>query len=230
MASVYNVDIEAVLRFFDERPPESPGNATAVVAVSGEDLGIGLLCDYLQRGNVRAEGLDGPCTTGKKQGSRLDRWVRVISEKGKTLYQVEVKNWSAHAIGGVSLSISASPADVAEYKKRHWQDAWDVTAGTFSNTSLRKVLEQMRPPEPCGIHEPLASGRLCILSAKPNHFLRNLFKVAGAGKCGFSPCTPTCATCTLRVSANCVLRCHRPQDDCDGFEYCFRTRGTWGQT
>ena len=93
------VDVEAVLRFFDERPLGSPGHATAIVAVAGEDLGVGLLCHYLNARQLRAEALQGPCTTGKKVGSRLDRWLWVSGPGSKTLCQVEVKNWSAHAIG-----------------------------------------------------------------------------------------------------------------------------------
>ncbi len=155
------IDVEGVLRFFDERPSESREHATAIVAVAGEDLGVGLFCHYLQARKLRAEPLEGPCTTGKKRGSRLDRWVRVSGEAGKTLYQVEVKNWSAHAIGGVSLQIDASPEQVAKYKIRRWQDAWDGASGAFSHPDLEKVLEQMRPPEPCDLQEPL----VCYWSA-----------------------------------------------------------------
>jgi hypothetical protein len=155
------LNVETVLRFFDERPPGSPGHATAIVAVAGEDMGVGLLCDYLHRRQLQAEVLEGPCTTGKRAGSRLDRWVRASGAGSKTLYQVEVKNWSAHAIGGVPLPINASLEQVAKYKIDHWQDAWDESSGTFSHPTLKKVLEQMLPPESCDIHEPL----VCYWSA-----------------------------------------------------------------
>lgn len=155
------VDIETVHRFFDERPSGSSGHATAIVAVAGEDLGVGLLCHYFRAHNFKAESLDGPCTRGARSGSRLDRWVRVTGNGRKTLYQVEVKNWSAHAIGGVRLSIDAPPDQVAKYKISHWQSAWDETLGIFSHPTVKKVLEQMRPPEACDRHEPL----VCYWSA-----------------------------------------------------------------
>jgi hypothetical protein len=155
------VDVEAVLQFFDERPLGSRRHATAIVAVAGEDLGVGLLCHYLRARQLRAEPLEGPCTTGKMVGSRLDRWLRVSGAGSETLYQVEVKNWSAHAIGGESLPINAPADQVARYKTSHWQNAWDESSGTFSHPTLKKVLEQMRPPEPCDLQEPL----VCYWSA-----------------------------------------------------------------
>ena len=93
------VEVEEVLHFFDERLLGSRGQATALVAVAGEDLGVGLLCHYSHRRDLRAEPLEGPCTTGNRVGSRLDRWIRVSGATGKTRYQVEVKNWSADRAG-----------------------------------------------------------------------------------------------------------------------------------
>jgi len=65
-----------------------------------------------------------PCTTGKRKGPRLDCWLRVQgdAELGApdVLLQVEVKMWSAHAIGGRSLSLSATPEEIARYKKERW--------------------------------------------------------------------------------------------------------------
>jgi hypothetical protein len=43
----------------------------------------------------------------------------------------------------------------------HSQDLWDQSSGTFSPPTLKKVLEQMRPPEACDLHQPL----VCYWSA-----------------------------------------------------------------
>jgi hypothetical protein len=61
------------------------------------------------------------------------------------LFQVEVKNWSAHAIGGECLLLSATSEQVAEYKVRSWQNHWDKTRG-IRKKALAKVLQPMLPP------------------------------------------------------------------------------------
>jgi hypothetical protein len=97
------LDVRAVLQFFDEAPNESLGHATAIVAVAGEELGLALLVHYLRSIGRPTALVSDKCTPGTRSGSRLDGWVRA----GDTLYQVEVKNWSAHAIGGRRLPIDA---------------------------------------------------------------------------------------------------------------------------
>jgi len=87
-------------------------------------------------------------TRGKQKGSRLDRWIRVTgaSELGApdVLLQVEVKNWSAHAIGGRALRRDPTAEEIADYKKERWAKEWG-DAGILK-AQLRKVLEPMCPP------------------------------------------------------------------------------------
>jgi hypothetical protein len=149
-----NVDIAATLHFFDETPRESMGHATAIVAVAGEDLGVGLLAHYLKQQGASVEILSGPCSQGTKKGKRLDRWVRVDQNSTTTYYQVEIKNWSAHAIGGRVLKIDASIEEVAEHKKERWSKEWDGTR--FRKDMIGKVLLPMKPPVPECRVEPLA--------------------------------------------------------------------------
>ena len=96
-----------VVRFLDEKPPESVGHATGVVGVLGEDLGAaafkhcvetsGLGQVRIHDGRVKGVGLMGPW---------LDRWIEVDSECwGDLLFQAEVKSSSAHATNGKTLSI-----------------------------------------------------------------------------------------------------------------------------
>lgn len=148
-----NVDVRELLAFFDEEPKESAGHASAIVSVAGEDLGAALLTDYFRSQGIVAEILRDRCTQGTRKGCRLDRWILAHAPAGKTLYQVEIKNWSAHAIGGRKLALSASPSELREYKIERWSREW--TGTTFPKDSVRKVLTPMRSPRPSLPVEPL---------------------------------------------------------------------------
>ena len=153
------VDLQKLLHFFDEAPASSRRHATAVVGVAGEDVGIALLSHYLAGCGWTVRALPGPCTQGSQAGVRLDRWIRAVKGRSARLYQVEVKNWSAHAIGGSRLPISATPRQVAQFKRDCWGQEWD--GRTFRKGSVRKVLTPMRPPDPALPVHPL----VCFWSA-----------------------------------------------------------------
>ncbi len=152
------IDRRRVLEFFDEIPKNSWKHATAVCSVAGEDLGAGLLKRYLETEyDAKATILEGPVTTGKQKGPRLDRWVEVAYPDGGIIhYQIEVKNWSAHAIGGSKLKLDASPAEVSAYKRNSWNLLWDQDAQTIKAESLVKVLVQMKCPVGAKTVEPVA--------------------------------------------------------------------------
>jgi hypothetical protein len=137
---VIEIDRRELLAFFDEAPPAARGHATALVAVAGEELGLALLVDYFRRGGVASGRLPDACTQGRQRGHRLDGWV----EAGHTLYQVEVKNWSAHSIGGTQLPSSLSEAGMAEFRRARWGEVW--RDGNLADKPAQKVLEPMRPP------------------------------------------------------------------------------------
>ena len=69
------------------------------------------------------------------------------------LYQVEVKNWSAHAIGGKRLSRDASPDQLAAHANHDWPNLWNGQG--FTSPSMQKVLTPMKPPRPGCRVEPL---------------------------------------------------------------------------
>lgn len=102
-SSPINVNVGDLLAFFDEEAKGSSRHASAIVGVAGEDLGAALLVDYFRSQGVVAEILPERCTQGTKKGYRLDRWILTHAPAGDVLYQVEIKNWSAHAIGGRAL-------------------------------------------------------------------------------------------------------------------------------
>ena len=141
-----------LLTFFDEAPSESRGHATAIVAVAGEELGVALLLEYLRSIGRKATALPGPCTPGTTKGARLDRWVEV-SAQPPLFYQVEVKNWSAHAFRGRQLKIDADNDVLVAYARLEWDSVWN--GATFTHTAMSKVLSPMKPPRPGVQVEPV---------------------------------------------------------------------------
>jgi hypothetical protein len=176
---VLQVNVRGLLEFFDEKVDGSQKHATAIVSVCGEDLGCGLLKHYFEARDASVEVRPEPCTRGKQKGPRLDRWIRVTgtSELGAmdVLLQVEVKNWSAHAIGGRKLRLDAPPEEVADYKRERWAKEWSDKG--ISTPALRKVIERMRPPDKLAYLpvEPLA----CMWTAlHPTGDVEPLFSVS----------------------------------------------------
>lgn len=153
MSSTIRLPIRLLLKFFDETPEYSRGHATAIVSVAGEDLGAGLLVDYYRKSGAEAEVLDQLCTQGTQKGKRLDRWVRVGKNGKSTYFQVEIKNWSAHAIGGRILAINASTSEIKGYKIESWSREWN--GKSFKKEAVRKVLIPMKPPKVGAKIEPL---------------------------------------------------------------------------
>ena len=146
------VRVRELLEFFDEKPPTSAKHATSVTAVVGEDLGSGLLkhcleqvhgahVDILHDADLRPLKV----TTGQKKGPRLDRWIKVAWADGTTtLFQSEIKSWSAHAVGGRSLSVSADASLVSDHMRAQWEGMIGSLGG--SQNKINKVLIPMRPP------------------------------------------------------------------------------------
>lgn len=137
------IDIVEMLKFYDEKIPASKHHATAINAVAGEDIGAGLFAHYLERKNISVKIFPDSCTQGKKRGERLDRWILAIENGKKVYYQTEIKNWSAHAIGGKILKINATQEEVSDYKIKRWDRYWDGTS--LTHASAKKVLIPMKP-------------------------------------------------------------------------------------
>lgn len=147
------INIIELLKFYDEKIPSSRYHATAIDAVAGEDLGAGLITHFFTRENFSAKVLQAPCTQGTRSGPRLDKWILVTKNNEKIYYQTEIKNWSAHAIGGKILKINATQDEISEYKIKRWNRAWD--GKMLTEKSVRKVLIPMKPIEENSKIEPL---------------------------------------------------------------------------
>lgn len=146
-AGLVTIDVQETLRFFDEKPKWSmsgvncKSHATAMVGVFGEDLNAACFQRYIEcthkgaRAVVRPESV----TQGKLGGRQLDRWITVDwSDGSKTVFQTEIKNWSAHAFSGKTLPIRANAKDLDDYKQKRWELKWD----SERRTPKRKVAEQ----------------------------------------------------------------------------------------
>lgn len=153
-SEVLTVDIQGLLHFFDEKPGWSVGHATGVVGIVGEDLAAASLqhCIVARGGEAAVlrnpdTGRPLPVTTGRARGPRLDRWIRVAWPDGSTtVFQTEIKSWSAHAIGGKRLLLTASPDVVSAYKESRWTRRWNVASKSLMEFRTSKVLVPMKAP------------------------------------------------------------------------------------
>jgi hypothetical protein len=137
-----------IIRFFDEKSKDENydgSDVTAVIGLLGEDLLLGVLQHYW-KSNEGAESkiLTYKCNRGSLKGSRLDAWLLKKLREKDELYQVEVKNWAAYAIGGKELKLNAIEQDFQVYSKRNWDRFFgpEIIPGKH----ISKVLEPMKKP------------------------------------------------------------------------------------
>ena len=149
-SGVLNINVKDTLRFFDEKPVWAGKNVTAIVGMIGEDLNAACFRHYMESKGAKVTVLQDTVGTGGSKGPRLDRWIIVDWDwpdgRSRTVFQTEIKNWSAFAIGGEKLSVQASRKEVAKYKKGRWESKWDPKHGTLRTKDIAKVLVPMKPP------------------------------------------------------------------------------------
>ena len=155
MNNILSLNLKALLDFYDDRVPESVGHASAINAVLGEDLAIGLVTDYFRRQGSQARLVSKTCTQGTRKGVRLDAWLEVTSTEGIFYYQTEIKNWSAHAIGGRVAPKNQSEAEMKAYRINRWLNQFDPKLETLKQAKAQKVLTPMKPEESGWIVRPL---------------------------------------------------------------------------
>ena len=190
------VDVQETICFFDEVPDYSYKQATSIVSVVGEDLAVGCFQKHLEDEGatvcVRYMGegtyvYPESVTTGHLRGPRLDRWIIVdCPDGGRTVFQTEIKNSSAHAFSGVKVPLDISVEDLRAYKQKEWSGAWDPESQSLRDPGAAKVLVPMRVPD-ClsGSHvKPLLIYWTPIApESEPDSYL---FKVATGHTCPFS--------------------------------------------
>jgi hypothetical protein len=153
MTPQIRLPIRSLLEFYDDPDKAARGHVTAITSIVGEDLGAGLLIDYYFRQGLEVKVLNGNVTQGTNKGNRLDRWVVVTRGKRLIYYQVEIKNWGAHAIGGRRLAVNASASVLRKHKIERWSKEWGGNG--FIKEGVQKVLTPMSPPEEGALVEPL---------------------------------------------------------------------------
>jgi hypothetical protein len=142
--------LRPLLDFYDYRVASANTHASAINAVLGEDIAIALMCHYFSAQGSTAEALPTPCTTGKQKGYRLDKWIAVKSiDQPAIIYQVEIKNWSAHSIGGTTVKRDATIDEMSDYRSDRWHRQFKTESDTHlpSQKETLKVLTKMLLPQ-----------------------------------------------------------------------------------
>lgn len=154
------INIKQCLNFFDD--PSVGGHATAVVGMIGEELNESAFKHYVKnRGSlvktlVDQRGRPLPVTQGTQRGKRLDRWIEVKEKDKIILYQCEIKNWSATAIGGRYLGVEADETEIKNIANYYWSHQMhEEFSDTKYPNGVTKVFLKMRHPEGYSNIQPL---------------------------------------------------------------------------
>ena len=145
------INIKEALEFFDEAT-RGRGHASAIVGVIGEDLNASAFKHYMEAQGAEVQILDtsvqqGLPGRGWGTGKRLDRWIYLKEKNGaKKLYQCEIKNWSATAIGGYSLGLKASEEEICKVARRRWKQQLGDFSQDKGPNYISKVFAQMKIP------------------------------------------------------------------------------------
>lgn len=141
------LNIKELLDFLDDKKDSQRGDPTALIAVFGEDLNASAY-KHFRKNNV--EILNDPVLTGNKKGKRLDRWI--LDKKNNKLFQCEIKNWAATAIGGKILKSDASNDETRKVVEYYWKRELNnnlSNKGVHPNL-VTKVLLKMKLPREYG--------------------------------------------------------------------------------
>lgn len=138
------INRRALLNFMNDG--SGSGHHTAIAALLGEPLAVGLLLHFLSAQGFQAECVSTKVTPGTKSGERLDAWIAAEKDGRRVLYQTEIKMWAGNAIGGLRLTENADEATLAKGADRQWARIWNPQTQDFLAPNVRKVLKPMKPP------------------------------------------------------------------------------------
>ena len=161
-----------LLTFLDDPKRGDNRHVTAIIGVVGEDLNAALFAHYLEKGGSHTVTvLNESPRPGTMHGQRLDRWIYAIEHESReeALYQSEIKNWAASAIGGKKLPIECSESDMQAVIEHYWShQLTTVFQSKKQPNGVTKVLLPMKVPEQYG-HvevEPLVIYWMPVLNPK----------------------------------------------------------------
>lgn len=116
------INIKKILDFLDGAKNSKKGDASAIIGMIGEDLNAAAFKHYkTEVEKSKIEILEESVVTGNKKGKRLDRWIVEKSTNKAILYQCEIKNFAATAIGGKILKTDANINKTIEITDYYWK-------------------------------------------------------------------------------------------------------------
>ncbi|KKU68511.1 MAG: hypothetical protein UX89_C0003G0013 [Parcubacteria group bacterium GW2011_GWA2_47_16] len=143
------LNIKELLDFFDDKKDSQKGDANALMSILGEDLNASVYRHF--RGNG-VEILNDSVTLDIKKGDgtrgkELDRWI--VDRGNRKLYQCEIKNSAATAIGGKQLESDANNKKIREVVTYHWNRELkkNFSRNHGHPNYVTKVLLTMRKPK-----------------------------------------------------------------------------------
>ena len=144
------LNLRELVNFYDYGIASSKKHATAVNAMMGEELGVSMMLQYFKNKGEQIEALPGSCNQSTQKGHRLDKWFVRKKPDRVLLYQVEIKNWSVHSIGGTRAAkewceLPLSSVEWTQYRKKVWGRRFNPEV-VLRDPEARKVLTPMKPP------------------------------------------------------------------------------------
>lgn len=164
--------LEPLVEFLDDPKKGDNRHASAIIGFLGEDLNAAAFAKYLEDGNTHTVTVvnESP-RPGTMRGKRLDRWIYTKEHESgeEVLYQCEIKNWAASAIGGYRLPVASSDEDVRRVAMSYWADQLrNSFGGIVHPNGVTKVFMPMKPLEQYGgvSVEPLLIYWMPVLNPK----------------------------------------------------------------
>lgn len=145
-----NFSLRNLLTFLDDPERGDNRHSSAVTGIIGEDLNAATFAHYLEKDGVREATISTDSTTpGTRRGKRLDRWIQARNKKTgeQILYQCEIKNWAASAIGGHRLAVDCNEDEVMKAATHYWKGQLKTFQASEHPNNVTKVFMPMRLPE-----------------------------------------------------------------------------------
>ena len=137
----WKLDLKELVKFFDDTTGTKKGDATSLVSLFGEELGLALMRAYCEGRGYDFKVLTHLCSRRNKSGHRLDAWIRVDTKKeGVPVYyfQTEIKNWSAHATDGENVYLGEKETHLDEKRFERFKGQFRVHYNSGKD-GLRKI-------------------------------------------------------------------------------------------
>jgi hypothetical protein len=141
------IHLMSLLDFYDYKVKESETHASAINSVIGEDLAVALMTHFFNAEGFIVNALDLPCTQGTQKGYRLDKWIALESNEIKTIFQVEIKNWSAHSFSGTVVKRDGDEDYMQSLRLKRWKFQFNEEKKVPSQKETLKVLTKMKVPQ-----------------------------------------------------------------------------------